>query len=103
MIIVSVMYPNQEGVAFDFAYWTGTHLPLVAQLLGPALKGAETERGLAGPVPGSPAPYVAIAHLQFDSVDEFQSAFGPHAAALMGDIPKFTNVNPTIQIGEVLA
>ncbi len=102
MIQVTVMYPNQEGVAFDFAYWTTTHLPLVAQLVGPALKGVEAERGLSGPFPGSPAPYVAVAHLQFDSVEAFQSAFAPHAAALMGDIPKFTNVSPTIQIGEVL-
>ena len=103
MIQVTVMYPNQEGVTFDFAYWTATHLPLVAELLGPALKGAGVERGLAGPIPGSPAPYVAIARLQFDSVDAFQAAFGPHAAALMGDIPKFTNVDPVIQMGEVLA
>ena len=103
MIVVSVMYPNQEGVVFDFAYWTITHLPLVAQLVGPALKGIESERGLSGPLPGSPAPYVAVARLQFDSVEAFQSAFGPHSAALMGDIPKFTNVSPTIQIGEALA
>ena len=102
MIMVSVMYPNQEGVAFDFAYWTGIHIPLVTQLVGPALKGVETERGLSGTLPGSTAPYVAVAHLLFDSLAEFQSAFGPHAAALMGDIPKFTNVRPTIQIGEVL-
>jgi uncharacterized protein (TIGR02118 family) len=97
MIKVTVMYPNREGGAFDFAYWTAT------QLLGPALKGAGAEHGLTGPLPGSPAPYVAIAHLQFDSVDAFQSAFAPHAVAIMGDIPRFTNVNPTIQIGEVLA
>jgi uncharacterized protein (TIGR02118 family) len=103
MIKVTVMYPNREGGAFDFAYWTATHLPLAAQLLGPALKGAGAEHGLTGPLPGSPAPYVAIAHLQFDSVDAFQSAFAPHAVAIMGDIPRFTNVNPTIQIGEVLA
>ncbi|MDP3000956.1 MAG: EthD family reductase [Bryobacterales bacterium] len=102
MIMVSVMYPNQEGVAFDFVYWTATHLSLVAELVGPALKGVEAERGLSGPLAGSPAPYVAVAHLLFDSVAEFQSAFGPHAAALMADIPKFTNVSPTIQIGEVL-
>ena len=102
MIMVSVMYPNQEGVAFDFAYWTGIHIPLVTQLVGPALKGVETERGLSGPLPGSTAPYVAVAHLLFESVAEFQSAFGPHAAALMADIPKFTNVSPAIQIGEVL-
>jgi uncharacterized protein (TIGR02118 family) len=42
-----------------------------------------------------------LAHLAFDSVDAFQAAFGPHAAAIMGDIPNYTNVQPVVQISEV--
>jgi uncharacterized protein (TIGR02118 family) len=40
-------------------------------------------------------------HLYFDSVESFQTAFGPHAGAIMGDIPNYTNVQPTIQVSEV--
>jgi hypothetical protein len=30
------------------------------------------------------------------------AAFTPHAAALQGDIPNYTDVTPTIQFNEVL-
>ena len=48
-----------------------------------------------------PAPYMAIAHLTFDSVDEFNGSFGPHADEILGDIPNYTNATPVIQISEV--
>ncbi|MBA3344463.1 MAG: EthD family reductase [Gemmatimonadales bacterium] len=38
----------------------------------------------------------AMGHLYFDCVEAFQAAFGPHAGAIMGDIPNYTNVQPTI-------
>ena len=37
----------------------------------------------------------------FDSVDAFQQSFGPHAEEILGDLPNFTNVQPTIQISEI--
>jgi uncharacterized protein (TIGR02118 family) len=40
-------------------------------------------------------------HLYFDSIEAFQNAFGPHAQAIMGDIPNYTDIQPTIQISEV--
>ena len=40
-------------------------------------------------------------HVDFDSVEAFQAAYGPHAEALMGDIPNYTDIQPTIQISEV--
>jgi len=42
-----------------------------------------------------------MGHLLFDSVEAFQAAFAPIAPALMGDIPNYTNIQPTIQISEV--
>jgi uncharacterized protein (TIGR02118 family) len=101
MIKVSVMYPNSEGSRFDMAYYCATHIPLVRQKLGAALKGVAVEQGIGGAIPGSPAPYLALGHLLFDSVEAFQTSFAPHAPALLGDIPNFTNTQPTIQISEV--
>jgi uncharacterized protein (TIGR02118 family) len=37
----------------------------------------------------------------FDSTDAFQTAFAPHAQAILADIPNYTNTQPTIQISEV--
>jgi uncharacterized protein (TIGR02118 family) len=56
---------------------------------------------VSGATPGSRPAFVAMGHLYFDSVAEFQSAFGPHADAIMADIPNYTDIQPTIQISEV--
>ena len=54
-----------------------------------------------GVTPGSPPAFSAMGHLYFDSVEAFLTAFGPHAGEIMGDIPNYTNVQPTIQLSEV--
>jgi uncharacterized protein (TIGR02118 family) len=41
--------------------------------------------------------YVAMGHLLFDSTEAFQQSFGPHSTAIVGDIPNYTNTQPTIQ------
>jgi uncharacterized protein (TIGR02118 family) len=101
MVKVSVMYPNTAGSTFDMAYYCNSHMALVRQKLGAALIGVAVEQGVAGPEPGSPPPYLALGHLLFESVEAFQTAFAPHAQAIMGDIPNYTNTQPTIQISEV--
>ncbi|MGA2610862.1 MAG: EthD family reductase [Terriglobia bacterium] len=101
MIKVSVMYPNNEGSTFDMTYYCGTHIPLVRQKLGEALRGVAVEQGIGGAEPGSRAPYLALGHLLFDSVEAFQTSFGPHAQEFESDIPNYTNTEPTIQISEV--
>jgi uncharacterized protein (TIGR02118 family) len=42
-----------------------------------------------------------MANLLFDSVDDFQRAFAPHADSIMGDIPNYTDIQPLIQVNEV--
>lgn len=101
MISVTVLYPNTEGARFDWAYYTDTHIPLSRRRLGAALKSLSIEQGIAGGTPGLPAPFVAITHLMFDSVPAFEAAFGPHAAEIMADIPKYTSIEPIIQISDV--
>jgi uncharacterized protein (TIGR02118 family) len=101
MIKVTVMYPNTSGVRFDMAYYLDRHMPLVRDLLDGVLKGINVEQGLAGGQPGVPAPYIALGHLLFDSVDAFQSAFAQHGEAILADIPNYTNTQPTIQISQV--
>ena len=101
MIKVSVLYPNQESGTFNMSYYCDTHIPLVRRLLGPAVKGVAVEQGIGGSAPGSPAPFIAMGHLLFESVEAFQNAFERHGPALMKDIPNYTNTQPTIQISEV--
>jgi uncharacterized protein (TIGR02118 family) len=56
---------------------------------------------VSGATPESRPAFVAMGHLYFDSVAEFQSAFGPRASAIMADIPRYTDIEPTFQISEV--
>jgi uncharacterized protein (TIGR02118 family) len=95
------MYPNSEGSTFDITYYLDTHIPMVRQKLGAALKGVAVEQGIGGAEPGSPAPYLALGHLWFESVEAFQTSFGPHAEQFEADIPNYTNTQPTIQVSEV--
>jgi len=101
MVKVSVLYPNGAGCKFDMDYYLDRHMPMVEQKLGAACKNVEVDQGVAGGAPGAPAPYIAIGHLYFDSVDAFHAAFALHAQAIMADIPNYTNSQPTIQISNI--
>lgn len=102
MIKVSVLYANQDSGKFDFDYYCNKHIPMVKEKLGDACQGIAVDKGLTGDTPGSRPAYVAMAHLFFHSVDAFQAAFAPHATAILGDIPNYTNLQPQIMISDVL-
>lgn len=101
MIKVTVFYPHEEGKSFDIGYYCDKHIPMVQEMMGDALKGSAVEQGLSGANPGSPPTYFAMGHLCFDSVETFQSAFGPHVDAILGDVPNYTDVQPLVQVSEV--
>jgi uncharacterized protein (TIGR02118 family) len=101
MIKVSVFYPNIEGKRFDMDYYCTKHMALVQQKLGAACRRVAVDQGLSGVQPGSSPTYIAMGHLYFDSIEAFQAAFAPQAAAIMADIPNYTDIDATIQISEV--
>ena len=101
MVKVSVFYPNKPGNHFDMSYYCSKHMPMVQRLLGPALQNVAVEEGIAGASAGSPAPYLALGHLYFESVDAFQQAWAPHASQIVADVPNYTNSEPAIQISVV--
>jgi uncharacterized protein (TIGR02118 family) len=97
MIRVSVMYPDKKGSKFDDDYYLKTHIPLVQNRLGDALKRTEVYKPIGGPG-GAPKTYVTVAALFFDSVADFERAFGAHADEILGDIPNFTDIEPVVQL-----
>ena len=102
MIKVSVMYPNQPGAKFDHAYYRDHHMPLVKARMGDACLFYTVDKGVAGGTPSDPPAYVGMCHIYADSVEAFQSAFGPHVKEFMADMPKYTDIRPVIQISEVV-
>jgi uncharacterized protein (TIGR02118 family) len=101
MIKVSVLYPNGPGATFDMKYYLTSHMPMVKQRIGAAVKGQAVEEGLGGVAPGSPPTYLAMGHLFFESLDAFQLAFAAHGGPIVADVPNYTNTQPIIQVNEV--
>lgn len=101
MITVNVLYPNKDGAKFDMNYYLTSHIPMVKRVLGSALKGVVVEQGLGGGAPGSKAEYSTLCHLRFDSVEAFQTAFGPHAGDIAKDVSNYSSVQPVIQISDI--
>ena len=102
MIKVSVMYPNTPGSRFDHAYYRDKHMPLLKARMGAACRSYTVDKGVAGGAPGSAPTYVGMCHIFCDSVESFQAGFGPHAKEIMADIANYTDLQPVIQISEVV-
>lgn len=101
-IKVSVMYPNGEGKTFDMDYYCNQHLNLIGHLLGDSIKAASIDSGLASDLAGNPASFLAIGHLYFDTIEAFLCSYGCNASEIMADIPNYTNIEPVVQVSEVM-
>ncbi len=99
---MTILYPNTDGNTFDMEYYKNTHIPLLEELLGEQLKRVEIDKGIAGAMPDDPIPYVAIGYLYFDRLTDYYTSFGPHSDKIIGDIPNYTNIEPIVQISQVL-
>ncbi|AQG78526.1 EthD family reductase [Spirosoma montaniterrae] len=103
MLCVTVLYPKPADSQFDMDYYLNRHTPLVRELLGPVgLVGIDLEAGLAGAAPDTSPTYGMIARLKFNSLDELQTALATNGAALIADIPNFTDVQPVMQISQLV-
>jgi uncharacterized protein (TIGR02118 family) len=102
MIRFSVMYPYTADARFDHDYYRDKHMPLLKARLGDACISYIIEKGLTGGAPGTPPTYVAMCHVLSESVETFQTAFGPHAKEIRGDVKNYTDIAPVIQISEVV-
>jgi uncharacterized protein (TIGR02118 family) len=101
MIKVSVMYPNKPGVRFDHDYYRDKHLPLIKSRMGAALQYYAVDKELTAAA-DAPAAYVAMCHLLCDSVEAYQSAFGPYAKETPGTSATSPTRRPFKQISEVV-
>jgi uncharacterized protein (TIGR02118 family) len=101
MVTVSILYPRSDGARFDFDYYVGTHMPMSIRLLGDAMTAVSVERGVSLVELGSAPAFVAATHFTCASREAFEAAFLPHAEALQGDMPNYTDIVPIIQFNDV--
>jgi|SRR5450631_1828816 len=102
MIKVTILYPNKPGSHFDVEYYRNVHMPLAIRLLGSATKAVSVEIGKSGSMPDQPPPYAVICAFTCESVESFTDAFMPVSSDLQGDIPNYTDIEPVIQISEMI-
>jgi len=102
MVKVTILYASGEGKKFDMDYYSNKHIPMVKSLLAGALKLTAIDKGISGAAPGAPAPFVVICYLYFDNVSAYQNAMAVNGGKIRADISNYTNIQPVIQISEVL-
>jgi len=103
MIRLTVNYPNTPGGRFDLDYYLTKHMPLVDQKMKPhGLRSWSVVKGLGGVAPGSPAPFMITATMDFDSMETLQGGMAAESASILADIPNYTDIQPQIQIDEIL-
>lgn len=77
-------------------------MPMVASLFGDKLKHYFIDSGVSGRTPDDPVTYVAVGGFYFEKLSDYKEAFGPNAEKIRGDIPNYTNIQPIIQISQVI-
>ncbi len=94
---LNVIYPNQDGARFDLRYYRDTHIPLAMKVMK-----ADSVLLIEGvPMGAAAAPYAMIAHFQFASPEALKAALeNPRMAELRADVPKFTDIKPTVMLGK---
>lgn len=94
MISVHILYPKTDDSTFDMDYYMSTHMPMLANALGDACTswGASTSKG---------GEYEAIGWAMVESQEAFDNAMATHGGDILGDVPNYTNVAPTLVVGSV--
>jgi len=77
-------------------------MPMIKAKQGDVCRAMAVEQGICSAAPGTPPAYTAMGHPYFDSINDYQAAFRPHAKAIMDDIRNYTDIRLLIQVSEVL-
>lgn len=93
MLAVTILYPRNDSSTFDMDYYTSTHMPLFADVLGDACQGWGAATIAAG-------QWMAMGWAMVTDQASFDAAMGARGAEVMGDVPNYTNVQPELIVGE---
>ncbi|CAN5300258.1 EthD family reductase [soil metagenome] len=102
MVVFSVLYPANPGGKFDAAYYDAVHIPMAKEAFAATgLVDVKVFHGLSAP-DGGPAPFVAMAHLIFESPEALSASLGgPRGEDIRADVANFTDIPSVIQISAV--
>lgn len=100
MVAITVCYKSDRPL--DFAYYEGTHVPLVMENLTPlGMRSAEVRKVLASGSSATP-PYQLIASLYFADAQTFERASDDGRwKSVVADIANFYPDTPDVMVTEV--
>jgi uncharacterized protein (TIGR02118 family) len=75
---------------------------MVKQRLGAACLYYTIDKGIAGGAQGTDPVYVAKCDFVCTSFEAFTAARDPHAKEIRGDIANYTDIQPVLQVSEVV-
>lgn len=94
---LNVIYPVHEGAKFDVTYYKSTHIPLAMKVM----KATKVTLIEGVPMGTTAAPFAMLAHFTFASAEALTAGRNdPGMAEVRADIPKFTDIKPTVWIGK---
>ena len=103
MFRVVLLYPKSDDSHFDTDYYLSNHIPRIREIFKDlGLVKIEVDVGIASATPGQPPPYASISYFTFQNLEGFQSGMASQGGWIMGDIINYTNVQPQIQINQVV-
>ncbi|SHF72486.1 conserved hypothetical protein [Loktanella atrilutea] len=100
-VSLQVLYPTTGGATFDHAYYTATHIPIVAEHMAPHAERIIYVR-VADGEDGQPGPAHAVATFIFRDAAAREAALAAAGPAL-DDIPNFYSGTPQMMMGDVIA
>jgi uncharacterized protein (TIGR02118 family) len=98
MLSVNVVYANRIDATFDFEYYMAKHIPMVSQLLQTTI---EVHRGVAS-ADGSQPSIVCVARIAIRNLEEYQAGMAAHGQQIISDVANYTNIQPMVQIDELV-
>lgn len=102
-VTVSVLYPNDADAKYDIDYYVNRHMPLAAAQWKPSGCLSWTVTKYQATPDGKEPKFAFAGILTFESLEAVHKALAsPESAAVMQDVPNYSNKEPVFLIGEDL-
>ena len=102
MIKVSIMYPYSGKSSFNMDYYCDKHIPMVEEFFGTTCQGITVDEGIIDEDTDQLPAFYAMTHFYFESVEIFHNTFSPYAGKIMSDAVNYTDIEPIIQISNII-
>lgn len=100
---ITILFPNEADANYNIGYYISHHMPLCEQQWKKYGLQSWTVTRFAPALDGSQPPYTFSCNISWDNEAGIKEAFeSEEAAAVMEDVPRFSNKQPMFLFGATL-